>query len=51
MYFKERSEKDFVKVPVSEQSLFERQLAAYSESDFENNIPEDEPDLREKDLE
>jgi len=39
MYFKERTLDDFVKVPLSEKSLFERQVQAYSESDFEKNLP------------
>ena len=51
MYFKEREASDFVKLPVSEQSLFEKQLAALSESDFESNLPEDEPELKERHLE
>ena len=51
MYFKEREASDFVKLPASEQSLFEKQLAAFSESDFENNLQDHGTDLEEKHLE
>jgi hypothetical protein len=40
LHFKERSMSDFAREPLSEVSLFEKQLNHYTETDFEKGIPE-----------